>query len=260
MQTYPIALTPQNPSGVVMASADLIVYESGATVPVGGDSRIVVKPDNGSEIVLRAGQSMRLPAGTIASTWTYRSNDPTQTINGSIIIGSGEFDDNSFKIDANSGAVPVIPQGGFQIANADAQPVPSKIVNTVANRVPVTMDVQQILQTSGSTVAVQSGYQATGVTPVGITEVVPKAANQFGMVINKLFLTINQSAGYDSCWFVQNAAGQTVYLHYAVGNANKASELTVDTTQWVIPPGYGLYLSIAGSGQGGFKGANYTMK
>jgi len=127
MQSYAINLAA-GAAQTYTSAARRFVYESGATVPQGGDSRIIVKPANGNEIMLRPGQGFGLDEGQLAATWYVRGVDPTVPIVGTIIIGSGDFADNSLKIDATSGAVSVIPAVPFQIGN------------TAANRVPVALD------------------------------------------------------------------------------------------------------------------------
>jgi hypothetical protein len=104
MQSYPLSIQLGQERGYA-AAGDLFVYESSTSVPPTGDSRIVVKPNSGTEIVLRPGQSFRLQHGDGASNWSVRALDPTVVIVGYVIIGSGEFTDantvNTIKLDGS---------------------------------------------------------------------------------------------------------------------------------------------------------------
>jgi len=127
MQSYPINLFAGG-SQTFSTAARRFVYESGATDPIGGDARIIVKPDTGNEIVLRPGQAFGLAPGENAANWYVRPYNPTARISGIAIIGSGEFNDGTFKVDASTGTIAVRPEGGF------------KVVNTTDERVPVALD------------------------------------------------------------------------------------------------------------------------
>ena len=127
MQSYPLNLGA-GAAQTYTTAARRFVYESGKTVPEGADARIIVKPDNGNEITLRPGQSVGLDPGVIAATWFVRGLDSSKPIVGTVIIGSGEFEDSSLKFDSTSGAINVVPAVPFQIGN------------TAANRVPVALD------------------------------------------------------------------------------------------------------------------------
>lgn len=127
MQSYPINLFGGG-SQTFSTAARRFIYESGQTDPIGGDARVIVKPDTGNEIVLRPGQAFGLAPGETAANWYVRPFDPTARITGTAIIGSGDFSDGTFKVDSSTGVIAVRPEGGFQVAN------------TAANRVPVALD------------------------------------------------------------------------------------------------------------------------
>jgi hypothetical protein len=128
MQTYNYKFDPttNNNSMAVQVSADLFVYESGRATVDNVSPAVLVKPDNGAEIVLRPGQRFRLAPGSTAQTWNVRPVDPAAVIQAAFVIGSGEFDDantlNKFTFDTGSGALPML------------------IKNTTADRVPVVLD------------------------------------------------------------------------------------------------------------------------
>lgn len=135
MQSYPINLAA-GAAQTYSVSARRFVYESGKTAQEGGDARIIVKPDNGGEVALRPGQSFGLAPNEIASNWYVRAAGDG-AITGSVIIGSGEFEDNSLKVDATSGAIVVRPEGGFKIMNDSTERVPVSL--NLAQRLPVAL-------------------------------------------------------------------------------------------------------------------------
>lgn len=127
MQSQKFNLVPGAVSGVQILG-DLFVYESGASA---GSSALLVKPENGNEIVLKPGQQFR--ATEKAGRWFIRADDGVSAITGTVIIGEGEFFDsnttNTFKLD-----------GTFTNT--------VKVSNTTAERVPVTADITQTIPVS----------------------------------------------------------------------------------------------------------------
>ncbi len=89
MQSYPLALSSAMNVTSFANDADHFIYESGVSA---GDARIIVRPENGAEIILKPGQSFRIASD--ASRWFVKSFDGVSTIAGVIIIGSGDFVDN----------------------------------------------------------------------------------------------------------------------------------------------------------------------
>lgn len=139
MQTYPLVLTAAAPNVCFMAAADFFVFESGSS---SGDSHIVVKPSSGTEIVLKPGQRFRMPPmpqGDGVTQWFVRSLDGVSTINGKIIIGSGEFDD----CNANN----FVTIAASQVLNSAALPVQKQAWSTLTNFAPVaiTSEAAQLL-------------------------------------------------------------------------------------------------------------------
>lgn len=223
MQSYNLRVSPGGGAQSINGSARRFVYESGKTDPEGADSRIVVKPDNGNEIVLRPGQSIGLEPGAMASVWYIRALDPALTIVGSVIIGSGEFEDNSLKVDATSGAITVV------VSNSDA------------NRVPVELDAatQKIL--SEEDVITYTGHKVkTGIIADGnVVEMLTPAENVNGVIIEKiwtngggrlraatssgaaatgLLLSARMEVEYQYWKRIRVPAGQGIYLHANVAN------------------------------------------
>ena len=121
MQSYPLALSPKAAT-TIQTPGRTFVYESGVTDPPGADARIVIKPNNGNEIILRPGQGFSLAAGDQATSWNVRAYKDDLPLAGIVIIGAGEFKDGTFKIDSTSGVIAV------------------RVDNTPENRLPVELD------------------------------------------------------------------------------------------------------------------------
>lgn len=164
METYPINLTPGNGGAYqIPATGDLFVYESATTA---GDVRIRVKPDTGGEIILKPGQRFRTPERT--TMWTIRlvGTDP---VAGFLIIGEGDFDDantlNKVTLDA-------------QFANNVT------VMNSAANRVPVSLDPNQLLQQAGPILAYTNSVKAA-LLANAVTQVIAPSVNVNGIIIEK---------------------------------------------------------------------------
>jgi hypothetical protein len=84
-----------------------------------GDQRIIVKPDNGDTLILKAGQGFRLKDMTVQ--WLIWAYDPAATIYANIIVGDGEFQDsntlNKVTLDASFA-------NNVTVMNTTASPVP----------------------------------------------------------------------------------------------------------------------------------------
>jgi hypothetical protein len=130
MESYQLSFntTPTGGKKNLPASGNLFVYES-ATVADGAETRIKVKPANGSTIILKPGQWFRNPDPV--TDWAMESYNGNDVIDAVFVIGSGEFGDantlNKFKLDAT-------------FANN------VNVTNTPASRVPVTLDTNQLLK------------------------------------------------------------------------------------------------------------------
>jgi hypothetical protein len=249
MQSYQFTLSPagNNAASTIYATGNLFVYESASTA---GDNRVVVKPDTGGEIILKPGQRFR-PDETRATAWNVKLIGP-DAVAGVFIIGEGDFDDANIKIDSTSGALTVIPQGGFQI------------VNTPAQRVPVTMDATQILQTSGATVVLQNGYSNyAALDQAAPVELVAPAGNVRGIMVNKVMLERVATANARSRVYASNGAK---FMDIAIANSTANAGTGVDNflsdvTQYMVPVGYGLYLGAmnAGGAFTAYRSVNWTI-
>jgi hypothetical protein len=231
MQTYPLKLSPSNATVIINVEADLFVYESGDAGA--GDTRISVKPDNGAEIILRPGQRFRIQ-GT-AQRWSVSLKDPAVTLNGSIIIGSGEFDDantlNKVTLDAS-------------FANNVT------IMNGPGARVPVSLDPTQSL---ALTVAYTNSYTSNGAT-LGVIQVVAPGTNVNGVIVEFAEFTAVGSSGASDQYGVALLAkaggapvsvadGADVLLHTAMLlNNNPQGKDIMLPNRVKVAAGKGLYL------------------
>lgn len=227
-----------------------------------GDTRILVKPDNGNEIALRPGQRFRLPKDQgKASSWMFRSFDGYSAISGAIIIGSGEFDDantlNTFKLD-----------GTFTNT--------VKVNNTVAERVPVTLDVSQLLKldtsqllkldpstiinVAGNTVQYTNSFVDASNANVAAQIIFTPAQNPNGAYLELAEVAIvpTGSAGYMQVALLAkngppaNATdGDVLFMAASDGVfSSSGGARTTNLTQSVrikIPAGKGLYLNQSGN-------------
>lgn len=106
MNIYDIAIAP-GAGRQIDVQADYIYFRTGSAG--GGDTTIVFQPISGGEAVyLQPGQAYKMPAamrGKVVS-WIIRNLKGEGTINGVILMGEGEFQDNRV-----SGSVEVIDGG-----------------------------------------------------------------------------------------------------------------------------------------------------
>lgn len=106
MNIYDIAIAP-NAGRQIDVQADYIYFRTGSAG--GGDTTIVFQPISGGEgVYLQPGQAYKMPAamrGKVVS-WIIRNLKGEGTIEGVLLMGEGEFQDNRI-----SGAVEVIDGG-----------------------------------------------------------------------------------------------------------------------------------------------------
>lgn len=176
MQSYVFNLAPNNLVRAFDVPADLFVYESGVPTPTTGDTRIKIKPNTGAEMVLRPGQRFRLAPGSEASHWEVSALDPSVTLTGYVIIGSGEFDDantlNKFTLDAT-------------LANNVT------VTNTPGQRVPTSADLTQTIPVSiagtvnvaGNTVQYTNSFADAGLVAITAQQIFAPASNPNGAYV-----------------------------------------------------------------------------
>ncbi len=207
-----------------------------------GDTRILVKPENGAEIILKPGQRFRIVEK--ASRWFVRSYDSISPINGSVIIGSGEFEDsntaNTFKLD-----------GTFTNS--------VNVNNTPAQRIPVTLDTTQVLNIAGNTVQYTNSFADTSVTAVTAQVIFSPASNPNGAyleLVETSILQANVNNHFSKLSLIAKASaptssvdGDVVYLNHTsmYTTATGVTQLAFNdkqTTRIKIPAGKGLYLNL----------------
>lgn len=197
MQSYNLQLTPAKQSVVFNEFSSGIWYESGTSAL---ETRIVVTPESGNKIELKPGQRVKL-TNTVRQ-WTVESLNPAATISGKLLIGSGEFEDNSslVTLDASfannvtvmNASIPVTISGGdVEIKNDIGNPIQTSITNTPAVTISGTATVQENL------IAASGIGSHTNKTGSFVTTFVTAAANVNGIIVHAAsgsFVTPNQAA------------------------------------------------------------------
>ncbi|RFP36157.1 hypothetical protein [Duganella sp. BJB476] len=191
MQSYDFKLDPVVlRTRTIFNDADLFVYESGATTPINGETRILVTPENGSQIVLRPGQRFRITKQVNA--WTIQPYDPAATLTGSIIIGSGEFDDantlNKVTLDATFANT-------VTVTNSLAAPV-----NVALN--PATLlklDTSTPLNIAGTTVQYTNSFIDATIVAATATQIFSAAQNPNGAYIEFAEIAISTQSANSAC-------------------------------------------------------------
>jgi hypothetical protein len=282
MQTFTYKFDPSiNQTAMAwMVDANLFVYESGVAAVDGQNRAVIVKPYNGSEITLKPGQRFRLAPGADARTWAVRLVDPTVTLTANFIIGQGEFEDsntlNTFKLDGTftntvavnntaANAVPVAVQATAQAplpvaVQATAQaPVPVsvgagvQVTNTAAQRVPVSLDLTQTINTNGGSILAYTGtyFQNGGAAPAGGAQMlVSPAANTKGIVLTRYSLNEQNASGATGAVSILAKASAPLnstdgdVLDFQNLGTGSSGNIKSDMTQGLlqIPAGKGLYI------------------
>lgn len=242
MQSYPLNLAA-GAAQTYTTAARRFVYESGKTVPEGADARIIVKPDNGNEITLRPGQSVGLDPGVVAATWFVRGLDASQPIVGTIIIGSGEFEDSSLKFDSTSGAINVVPAVPFQIGN------------TAANRVPVALDPateKALKENPVMSYTTSRNVNSAGSAYVPVQVLAP-AENVRGVIVEDC-MAMNDVSNSIYCRLVAKAGSAPIAANPAAATGPADGDILIPYIKMpmaainapvrriAVPPGYGLWL------------------
>ncbi|MFZ3288041.1 MAG: hypothetical protein WA191_14505 [Telluria sp.] len=135
-------------SQTIQAAGSGFRFESGASTTA--DTYLRVKPESGNEMVVKPGQQFRLAQES--GSWTLNANDATAALTGRVLIfGASE----NFE-DSNTSNVVVLDGTFTNSVNVN---------NTVAERVPVTLDTTQTQPVSiANTVTVQGTVNIAGAT------------------------------------------------------------------------------------------------
>jgi hypothetical protein len=211
-----------------------------------GDSRIRVKAENGSEIVLKPGQRVRMTER--AQRWYVSSFDGATPMTVNAIIGSGEFDDantlNTFKLDgtfsntvtvanATTAPVPTTLQGTGNVA----VPAGVKITNDTTARVPISLDPNQTLNISGSTVIYTNSYADQNSASIAAQQVFSAAQNPNGAYIE--FAEISMAAGKDAGSTVNTGSVALIAKATAPATAVDGDVLLIATVGGMLNTGSG---------------------
>lgn len=255
MQTYPLKLSAAASQAMFSTRADLFVYESGDSA---GDTRILVKPDSGGEIALRPGQRFRLPPGEKASQWLVRVYTTGATIDGTIIIGSGDFDD------ANTNNIVTLSESFSNtvlVSNSgEGQAIPvsltgTKINNTTAERIPVSLDEGQLASLEGQAMAYTKAWTHNAVLAGNTSvQIMAPAENTNGAILHVFKSISKKSGGGDA--FMTLLAKNGAPISLTDGDVLMAQTIPVDYANAElphairVPAGRGLYL-YASAAEGG---------
>ena len=253
MQTYALNLT-NGAARSFSTAGDLFVYESGQVDgQEDGDARIIVKPDSGGEITLRAGQQFRLPKGEMASQWFVRPAVDGAPVVGSIIIGAGEFHDantlNTFKLDGTF-------TNAVKVTNTEQEPVPVSLVG-------------------GDTVTYTHSFADSSKAANEVKTVVAPAANLNGLIVEFAQLaisTLSSTALQGASIVVKSGAPPVamndgavllrlayVVAYGAAGNVQFTMQKEKMDKRVKVPPGHGLYVVNGGETLSCEKNILYTL-
>lgn len=228
-----------NKTQQVSAQGRYIYYLSGSTPLIEGaatpgagegNQAIKIRPgQNGQEIILMPGQSLRLPANSKSpDSWKISNYKNAEVITGLVMIGEGEFQDSN-------------TQNTFKLDGAFANNV--TVNNSAASPIPVSMKEAAILTYNFS--------KTIGNMSVGANVLIAPAENVNGVIIERLFCNVTGpvfmahtaapvslatgdhllTPGYPEAagaaiQRIRIAAGKGVYLYYFQGvDANSRASL-----------------------------------
>lgn len=265
MQYYPLILTAEKNAEIIHATGAGFWYESVSALA--GDSRIVLKPEMGNEVVLKPGQSVKLTQEV--GRWFVRSFSGSAAITASIIVGSGEFQDNNATISApvSVNNFPATQQvsGNVSIAGGEVE-----IKNDAGNPIPVTISAEiEVKNDTGNPLTVQENLITStasylyssggGILNNVAQQIVAPADNTAGIIIHNAAIF---TAGGTICSFsiiAKNAAPANstdgnVLVHRLDPQGNGKEKLG---NKVKIPAGQGLYFICTGS-YGGYVSGEVT--
>lgn len=253
MQSLNINLTPANPSMQIGAEASGLWYESGNSAL---NTRIIVSPEVGGDIELKPGQRVKMTQ--MSKSWRVRSLDPAATIVGKILIGSGEFEDNSslVTLDASfannvtimNASVPVTISGGdVEIKNDAGNPIPATITNTpsvnVANTPAVTISGTATVQEN--LISINGGVTHANINSGFATTLFTSAGNLNGAIIQSAQGTFSNTAALTGVVMIAKQGGDpasiTDGIMIAGGILGASKDGVFELRQKIrIPAGYGV--------------------
>jgi hypothetical protein len=256
------AIYPDNSNGTGSVYAGNVQLESG-TLPTpyqesgavqasgaGGDSRIKVKADSGSEIVLKPGQRVRMTEQ--AQRWYVTSMDGMTPMTVNAIIGNGEFDDantlNKFTFDSTSAAIS------------------TRITNDTTQRVPVTLDPAQIAKETNDGQTYTTSWNVSTATSAGqVYTVVAPGANVNGIrLLRSVFTKDNTQGGFFAVLARSGAAPTNIYDGDCIvmvppnSSGDTSYQTFHNSDPIIIPPGKGLYV-VSNAATAGLKSLLYAV-
>lgn len=246
MESYKFSLSSANPAFQIAAQGDLFVYESGAGATDTAETRVKIKPDTGGEILLRPGQRFRTPARTTQWNVTFVGPD---AISGYFIVGEGDFDDantkNSVKLDAS-------------FANNVT------ILNTTANRVPVSLDPNQSIN-AGIIVPYTHAYSSSANTSTAVA-LLPAFTNVNGAVLNRFDFTGGSSGAHQYTIVAKATApasmtdGDVLFAYADQGAAQvRHSGTKPEDGQFKVAAGKGVWYVPGGADNCAVRSALFTV-
>lgn len=243
LQYYDFQLAAsQSATQEISAQGRYIYYYSGTTPLISGGGAAglaaagnqaikITSGGTGNSLLLLPGQSYRLPdEEKIPNFWKITNLLGAEAITGRVLVGEGEFVDsntnNIFKLDAT-------------FANNVT------VNNTTANRVPVTLDTNQVLNIAGNTVTYTNSFSDSGFAAQTAQVIFTPAANVNGAYL-ELVEVVSKQAGYEITLIAKNSPpindtdGDILFSSYMSQAQNITQSLRIK-----IPAGKGLYLNQA---------------
>lgn len=297
LQTYDFRIGMTG-SKAIAAQGRYFYYLKGSTwridggqAAAAGDQELRVSAGSTS-ITMMPGQSFRMPDDEPSPTqWTIRNSKGIDIIEGFVLIGEGDFNDNNtsntsyVKLDAsfannvkvmNSGAGEAVPvslvNAQVEVMNDAGNPLPVsvpaglKLTNTTAERVPITLDPTQIIRTSGAIMSYTASYSATGASSGGVAiQMLSAAANVNGAVLNRFELlgsttTNSNIAVLAKATAPANIADGAVLFSSALTSTTSRHSLDVAKDGQVqVPPGMAVWYISSNTDSASLRSALFTV-
>jgi hypothetical protein len=250
MQAINLNVTPGNTQQVQCVGTG-IWFESGASTTA--DAYIIVKPDQGAEMVLKPGQHFQ-DASMGTGTWRVTGHDPAATITGRVIIGNGDFGDsnvnNIFKLDGTF-------TNSVNVNNTTAAPA---VVSLHSSDITLPVSIAGNVNTSQGAMAYNSSFSTSASTATAVN-VLAAAANVNGANLNQTLVSGTASTGAGAIAFVAKATAPTSITDgdlldiVTIGGGSTINNFQ-NQSPIKVPAGKGIWVISAGTSDAGFyKGA-----
>lgn len=256
-------------SQTIQAAGSGFRFESGASTTA--DIYLRVKPESGSEMVIKPGQQFRLAES--AGSWTLNANDAAAALTGRVLIFSAS---ENFE-DSNTSNVVVLDGTFTNSVNVN---------NTAAQRVPVTLDttqtqpvsiaaavtVQGTVNVAGTTVEYTNSFADSSVGAAAAQVIFTAAQNVSGCIVEFAQLEIVMSVGTNNTFSGALIAKAVAPTSVSDGDVllaacmSMSAASTAGVTEQVILPvrikvaaGKGLYWTQTAGAQLAIKTVLYTI-